>query len=86
LIRFDQDAYPVDHATCSGLSVTRFDTDADRFGPIGLVSAYGRTSVGDGVKMARVMLDALPAADFEEKAFIVFTDGHENEPVSISSV
>jgi len=89
LIRFDSDAYPVNHATYPGLAVTRINNDGDRIAGINAVTshgAHGNTSVGDGVQLARDILNALPAADYEEKAMIVFTDGLENEPVSIASV
>lgn len=89
LIRFDADAYPVNHATYPGLNVTRINNDGDRIAPIAAVTshgAHGDTSVGDGVQLARDILNALPAVDYEEKALIVFTDGQENEPVSIASV
>ncbi len=89
LIRFDSDAYPVNHATYPGLSMSRIENDTDRLPGIAAVAshgAYGGTSVGDGVQMARDVLNAVPAADYEEKAIIVFTDGQENQPVSIASV
>lgn len=89
LIRFDSDAYPVNHAAYPGLAVTRITNDGDRLAGINAVTshgAFGGTSVGDGVQLARDILNALPAADYEEKALIVFTDGVENEPVSIASV
>jgi hypothetical protein len=89
LIRFDSDAYPVNHATYPGMDVSRINNEADRLTGINAVTnhgAFGGTSVGDGVQLARDILNALPAADYEEKALIVFTDGMENEPVSIASV
>lgn len=89
LIRFDDNAYPVNHATYPGLEITRINSDADRIAGISAVAshgAYGGTSVGDGVQMGRDLLNALPAGDYEEKAMIVFTDGLENQPVSIESV
>ena len=89
LIRFDTNAYPVNHATYPGLNVTRINNAGDRVAGIAAVTthgAHGATSVGDGVKMARDILNALPAADYEQKALIVFTDGQENRPVSIASV
>ena len=91
LIRFDHDAYPVNHATYPGMNVTRISNAGDRPDAIAKVTMHnfnpsGRTSVGDGIQLARDILNAVPAADYEEKALIVFTDGLENEPVSITSV
>ena len=91
LIRFDHDAYPVNHGTYPGMDITRISNDGDRLTAIGAVSNHqtntsGNTSVGDGIQLARDLLNDLPASDYEEKALIVFTDGLENEPVSIASV
>ncbi|MCF6301588.1 MAG: VWA domain-containing protein, partial [Proteobacteria bacterium] len=91
LIRFDHDAYPVNDATYPGMNVTRITNAGNRLAAIASVTAHnfnpmGNTSVGDGLKMARDILNAVPATDYEEKALIVFTDGQENRPVSISSV
>ncbi len=91
LIRFDADAYPVNHATFPGLNLTRITNLGERANAISAVTTHqanagARTSVGDGLKLARDILDLVPAADYEEKALIVFTDGLENEPVSINSV
>ena len=91
LIRFDHDAYPVNHATYPGMNVTRISNAGDRPAAIAAVTAHnfnpsGRTSVGDGVQLARDVLNAVPAVDYEQKAMIIFTDGLENEPVSIASV
>lgn len=91
LIRFDHDAYPVNHATYPGMKVTRISNAGDRPAAIAEVARHdfnpsGWTSVGDGLQMARDILNAVPAADYEEKALIVFTDGLENRPVSIASV
>ena len=91
LIRFDADAYPVNHATFPGFNVTRIIDDGDRPDAVAAVTNHqanpgARTSVGDGLQLARDILNALPAADYAEKALIVFTDGRENEPVSIASV
>ena len=36
--------------------------------------------------MARNVLDAVPAADYDDKALIVFTDGLQNRPAGIESV
>ena len=91
LIRFDHDAYAVNHATYPGMNVTRISNAGDRPAAIAAVAMHnfnplGRTSVGDGLQLARDILNALPTGEYEEKALIVFTDGQENEPVSIDSV
>ncbi|MFK7786445.1 MAG: tyrosinase family protein [Crocinitomicaceae bacterium] len=91
LIRFDHDAYPTNDATYPGLAITRISNDLDRVAGIAAVSSHqtnpgGATSVGDGIQLARDLIDAIPNADYEEKALIVFTDGHENSPVTIDSV
>lgn len=91
LIRFDADAYPVNHATFPGFNITRIVDAGDRPDAVAAVTNHqanpgARTSVGDGLQLARDILDAVPAADYAEKALIVFTDGLENEPISIESV
>jgi Mg-chelatase subunit ChlD len=44
----------------------------------------GETSIGDGLAKAQTLLLESPtAADYEERALVVFTDGHQNEPRSI---
>jgi hypothetical protein len=94
LIRFDNNAYPVNDATYPGLAVTKMTSnglDAARAAAIGAVNSHqtnlaGSTSVGDGVNLARQVLNALPAGDYDQKAMIVFTDGLENDPLWISDV
>ena len=91
LIRFDHDAYAVNHGTYPGMAITRISSDVDRFTGIAAVSSHqtnpaGYTSVGDGIQLARDLIDAVPADDYEEKALIVFTDGIETAAVSIDSV
>jgi hypothetical protein len=95
LIRFDTDAYPVADPTYPGLNVTRIVTDdaldAGRIAARSAVSNHatnlnGWTSIGDGLQLARTILNAVPAADYEQKAIIVFTDGLETADVSIASV
>ncbi|HET7502185.1 MAG TPA: tyrosinase family protein [Kofleriaceae bacterium] len=93
LIRFDDDAYPPDHPTFGGLAITRVNsdgfTDATRGtarARIAAHGAHGNTSVGDGIEMGRVQLDAVPAGDYDHKAMIVFTDGLQNQPKSIEDV
>lgn len=95
VIRFDHDAYPVGDATWPGLAVRRINTvsrfDPDRVAAINSVTSHvtnlaGATSVGDGVVMARNVLNALPAADYQHKAIIVFTDGQENRAAFLADV
>ena len=95
LIRFDTDAYAVTDPTYPGFPVTRITTnselDADRVSARNAVALHhtnlaGATSVGDGLVLARTVLNAVPAADYEQKAIIVFTDGLENRPLSIADV
>ncbi|MFE6869765.1 tyrosinase family protein [Kitasatospora sp. NPDC057692] len=95
LIRFDTDAYPVNDPVFPGFPVTRIGPGGD-FDParvqaltaIGnhVTNINGATSIGDGVMMARDVLTAVPATDYQDKALIVFTDGLENRPASIDSV
>jgi len=94
LIRFDHDSYPVNDPTYPGLAVSKMtsnDIDAARVAAIGAVNSHhtnlaGNTSVGDGVDRARQILNALPVADYQHHALLVFTDGRENEPLWISDV
>jgi hypothetical protein len=95
LIRFDNNSYPVNDPTFPGLPVTRMLTDdmfdGGRVAGINAVNAHtpnpaGSTSVGDGVDRARQILNALPTADYDQKALIVLTDGLENDPLWISDV
>jgi hypothetical protein len=95
LIRFDTDAYPVADATYPGLDVTRIvsndEFDAGRIAARNSVSLHatnvnGWTSIGDGLLLARTILAAVPVADYEQKALILFTDGLETADVSIASV
>ncbi len=93
LTRFDDDAYPSNHATFGGLPISKITSDG--FGDpvrglalnaIAAHGAHGATSVGDGLAMARSELNALPAGDYTDKAIVVFTDGLQNRPQSIADV
>src|SRR4030095_15258371 len=77
------------------LAVTRIITndalDAGRLAARNSVSLHatnvnGLTSIGDGLQLARTLPSAVPGADYEQKAIIVFTDGLETADVSIASV
>ncbi len=92
LIRFDHEAYPVTHATYPGLPITHIATDdmadpgrnaARNAAMAHATNPLGYTSIGDGVIMAQGELT--PVTGYHEKAMIVFTDGIENEPVSIAN-
>ncbi|MEO6098359.1 MAG: tyrosinase family protein [Fibrobacteria bacterium] len=95
LIRFDTDAYPVEDATYPGLAMTRILSN-EAFDPGRLLARNsvslhatninGWTSIGDGLQLARTLVAAVPAADYEHKAIILFTDGIETADVSIASV
>ncbi len=95
LIRFDDVAHAVNDATFPGLAVTRIlSNDIFDLGRVQATQAVnnhhtnplGSTSVGNGVELARQVLNAVPAGDYDQKAMIVFTDGLENTPKSIADV
>lgn len=95
LIRFDHNSYAVNDPTFPGLAVTPIGSgnifDPGRVAAVAAVNAHapnpaGNTSVGDGVDRARQVLNALPPADYQQKALIVLTDGLENDPLWISDV
>jgi len=92
LTRFDDDAYPPDHATFGGLAITKITSNGfgdpvrgQALNAIAAHGAHGATSVGDGLVMARSQLTGLPAGAYTHKAIIVLTDGLENRPQSIAS-
>jgi hypothetical protein len=94
IIRFDDNAYPPDHATFGGMAITRVDVGGFGDPTIGIAinrieahGAHGNTSVGDGLQMARAQLsDPQIAADYQRKAIVILTDGLENEPEWIDQV
>jgi hypothetical protein len=93
IIRFDQDAYPPNHATYGGMAITKVLNDGfgdpTRIAAAGVIAAHGAhgdTSVGDGLEMGRSQLVALPAGSYTNKAIVVLTDGLENQPKSIADV
>ncbi len=95
LVRFDHDSYAPNDATFPGLPVTKIASnnifDPGRVAAVNAVNNHsanpaGNTSVGDGVDRARQVLNALPVADYQQKAMIVLTDGLENRPLSIADV
>lgn len=95
LIRFDTDAYAITDATYPGLPMSRIGAggmfDPNRIAAINAVTNHhtninGATSIGDGLQLARNVLNAVPSADYEQKAIILFTDGEETAPLSIADV
>ncbi len=44
----------------------------------------GSTSIGDGIERGHRLID--PVGGFDQKAMVVFTDGHENSPKTITEV
>ena len=93
LIRFDQNAYAPNDAIFGGLPISKVLSDgfadATRLAALTAIAAHGahgNTSVGDGVEMARLQLNGLPAGAYDQKAMIVLTDGLENEPKAIADV
>jgi len=95
VIRFDKDAYPINDPSFPGLDVVKINSnstlDPNRIAAINAITSHAtnpgaRTSVGDGVQMARDVLAPIPLADYQQKAIIVFTDGLENEPQDIADV
>lgn len=82
VVAFDHDAYPrlpvTDVAAGGGVAAG------------GQIASHtpnsaGRTSIGDGVALARTVLDDA-AISQPNKAMVVLTDGRENEPMTIASV
>ena len=91
IVRFDQDAYPSNHATFGGMAMRRVTSDSfadsariDALTAISAHGAHGATSVGDGLVMARTELAAVPAGDYTRNAILILTDGIENSPLSIA--
>lgn len=93
IIRFDQDAYPPNDPTYGGMAITTVINDgfgdATRAAALTVIAAhgaFGNTSVGDGLEMARNQLNTLPAGSYDQRAIVLLTDGLENEPKSIAEV
>jgi Common central domain of tyrosinase/von Willebrand factor type A domain len=81
MVSFDQNAYP-------GVAVTRntgtgFDL-APVIAAIQNIQPAGATSIGNGLQLARNMLN--PVTGYDQQALIVFTDGLENTPLFIADV
>lgn len=73
------------------LPVTHINTDSPSESPkkeaypiIGNIDPGGQTSIGNGIEKAHDMLS--PITDYDNKATIVFTDGHENAGKKISDI
>jgi hypothetical protein len=86
VVRFDTDATEAEPVQQAGGLIGGAGR-ADAITAIGnhTVNAAGMTAIGDGVVAAETQLD-LVAASYDERATIVFTDGHETEPQYISDV
>ena len=92
LVRFDDHAYAPDDPTYPGLPLTVVGGglfDPGRTAARSAVNAHatnpsGSTSIGAGILRARQVLDA--TAGWDVKGIIVFTDGLENTPPTISAV
>jgi hypothetical protein len=85
-VRFDTNAEEAEPVQVAGGMIG----GAGRADAITAISTHttnpaGMTAIGDGVVAAETQLD-LVAASFEERATVVFTDGHETEPQFIADV
>lgn len=93
IIRFDDEAYPSNHARFGGLAMTKIIdpefADAGRIEAARVIDAHGahgQTSVGDGLIMARQELPPVSSRDYTKQAILILTDGRENRPVLIADV
>jgi hypothetical protein len=86
VVRFDTDATEAEPVQQAG-GLIGGSGRADAITAIGnhTVNNAGMTAIGDGVVAAETQLD-LVAASYDQRATIVFTDGHETEPQYISDV
>jgi murein tripeptide amidase MpaA len=88
IVDFNTDAYERMAVETAGPAGGGIDpTRLTALGVIGMHSPNpsGMTAIGDGVEVAKTTLDATGSA-FDEKATVVFTDGHETESKYISDV
>ena len=84
IVNFDHDAYEI-------MPVTKINTDLP-FDPsritaktaITSINPDGSTSIGNGIELAHNSLN--PIIEYDTKAMVVFTDGHENTPKYIADV
>ena len=86
IVSFDQDAY-TNMAIATAGAPTAFDPT--RATALGVIGAYapnpaGSTAIGDAVEAAHNILT--PAAGFDERAMVVFTDGFETDSKYIADV
>ena len=86
IVSFDQNAY-VNMPVATAGPPTAFDPT--RATALGAIAAYapnpsGLTAIGDAVEAAHNIL--MPATSFDQRAMIVFTDGHETEAKYIADV
>ena len=86
VVRFDTDAIEAEPVQIAG-SLIGGTGRADAITAIAnhTTNINGMTAIGDGVVAAETQLD-LVAASYDERATVVFTDGHETEPQYISDV
>jgi hypothetical protein len=85
VVRFDTDATPVAPVTIAGGQIA----GAGRTGALNAVAVHatnpaGLTAIGDGIEAAALQLAA--ASGFDQKATVVFTDGHETADKRIGAV
>jgi hypothetical protein len=86
VVRFDTDAAEAEPVQIAGGLIG----GPGRADAISAISSHttnlaGMTAIGDGVVAAETQLN-LVAASYDERATVVFTDGHETEPQYISDV
>lgn len=82
VVSFDHDAYPGQPLAAFQAANTH---RADVLAAVTGLSPGGATSIGDGVELARMTLNA-GAASFQGQALVVLTDGLENQPKYLDEV
>ncbi len=85
IVSFDHDAYPVMPITVAGVPVFGAGRSAAKLAVQNHTpNPAGGTAIGDGIELGQSEL--APETDYEHKAMIVFTDGHETASQYISDV
>jgi hypothetical protein len=83
IVRFDNNAYQDTPVQTFGTGI--FDPNrTTALGKVQAITPNGATSIGNGLDLARSILD--PVTGFDQKAVIVFTDGLENTSKFIADV